>query len=83
MPERDPVSGAYTPKESPALSLAYNDLKNKMVLGELPEPKVANIEMMPPLEARIYHLKSDYKFLTIKSRVNQPRAAYYAARYFL
>lgn len=82
MPERDPKSGAYTPKESPALSCAYKDLENKLPMGDLPEPVVANIELIPPPEARIYHLKSDYKYLTIPSRVSQPRAIYYAQRYF-
>ena len=76
-------NGSYTPKESPALSLAYDELNSDMNLGELPEPIIANIEITPPHDARIYHLKSDFRFLTIESRVNQPRAIQYSERYFL
>jgi len=76
-------SGTYTPKESPALSLTYDQKKDSMNLGDLPEPVVASVELIPPLNARIYHLKSDYRFLTIEARVNQPRAEQFSTRYFI
>lgn len=81
MPERDPVSGAYTPKESPALSETYHHFKEEMSLSDLPEPTVANIELHAPPDARIHHLKSDFRYLTVDARITQPRALYYAQRY--
>lgn len=81
MPERDSISGAYTPKESPALSHAYDVHKDKIKLTDLPEPVVANIELSAPPDAKIYHLKSDFRYLTVEKRVTQPRAEFYARRY--
>lgn len=81
--DKDPKTGAYIPKESPALSRAYAELKEEIKLSDLPEPIIANIELSPPHEARIYHLKSDYPYLTVEARVQQQRAAYYARRYFI
>ncbi len=81
MPEKDPVSGAYTPKESPALSETYKHFKEEMKLTDLPEPVVANIELHAPPDARIHHLKSDFRYLTVDARITQPRAVYYAQRY--
>ncbi len=75
--------GTYTPKESPALSVAYNELTDEVKVSDLPEPVVANIEYLTPDEACILHLKSDFRFKTVDSRVNQSRSAYYAERYFL
>lgn len=75
--------GTYTPKESPALSVAYEELSESVKVSDLPEPVVANIEHLTPDEACILHLKSDFRFKTVESRVNQSRSRYYAKRYFL
>lgn len=75
--------GTYTPKESPALSVAYKELSESVKVSDLPEPIVANIEHLTPDEACILHLKSDFRFKTVQSRVNQSRSAYYAKRYLI
>jgi hypothetical protein len=75
--------GTYTPKESPALSITYKELSDSVQVSDLPEPVVANIEHLPPDEACILHLKSDFRFKTVESRVYQSRSRYYAKRYFL
>tara|TARA_B100000886_G_scaffold260597_1_gene185473 strand:- start:3782 stop:4582 length:801 start_codon:yes stop_codon:yes gene_type:complete len=73
----------FQPKESPALSHVYQELKEELKISEIAEPIISNIEPLPPREARIYHLKSDAQWPTIESRVFQPRASFYSKRYFL
>lgn len=79
--DRDPITGAYMAKESPSLSSAYEDFKGKMNLGDLPEPIISSIEMLPDMDAVIYHLKSDAGYMTVEARTAQPRARYYTRRY--
>ncbi len=79
--DKDPITGAYMAKESPALSATYEEYKNKLKISDLPEPIISNIEKFPPKDAVIYHLKSDAGFMTIDARTMQPRARYYAKRY--
>lgn len=79
--DKDPITGTYMAKESPSLSAAYEEFKNKIDIADLPEPTISNIEKFPPKEAVIYHLKSDAGYMTIDARTLQPRARYYTQRY--
>lgn len=69
------------PLESPALSDAIQDWQGKIKLVHYEERLVANVEMTPPEGALIYHLKSDWLYMTIEKRLAQPRARYYTQRY--
>tara|TARA_R100000005_G_C5000201_1_gene207030 strand:- start:331 stop:1095 length:765 start_codon:yes stop_codon:yes gene_type:complete len=80
-PDKHPLTGAYVAKESPSLSSAYEQFKENMKISELPEPIISNIEMFPPRDAVIYHLKSDAGYMTVEARTLQPRARYYTQRY--
>ena len=73
--------GKRIPQESPALSNTCDVFKKKIKIVDLDERVIANIEGNPPPSARLYHLKSDWQFLTIEKRITQPRAMYYAGRY--
>ena len=79
--DRHPLTGAYMAKESPSLSATYEEFKGEMRIEDLPEPTISNIEMLPPREAVIYHLKSDAGYMTVETRTFQPRARYYTRRY--
>ncbi len=79
--DRHPLTAAYMAKESPSLSFAYEEFKDKMKLTDLPEPTISNIEVFPPKEAVIYHLKSDADYMTVQARTFQPKARYYTRRY--
>lgn len=73
--------GKRIPQESPALSNICDKYRNEIVIKDLDERIVANIEHNPPEFAKIYHLKSDWLFLTIDRRINQPRVSFYKTRY--
>jgi len=73
--------GKRIPQESPALSNTCFKYKNEINIYNIDERVVANIELNPPKFAKIYHLKSDWLFLTIEKRINQPRVAFYKNRY--
>ena len=77
----DSNTGQYIAKESPALSQTYEELKDEIIIGELPEPVISNIETFPPKDAVIYHLKSDAGLMTVDERTSQPKARYYTLRY--
>ena len=73
--------GKRIPQESPALSNICNKYKDKIDIYDLDERIIANIEHDPPDFAKIYHLKSDWMFLTVDRRISQPRVSYYKRRY--
>ena len=66
--------GKRIPQESPALSNACKQFRDKINIVDLDERIIANIESRPPEFAKIYHLKSDWQFLTVEKRIGQPRA---------
>jgi len=73
--------GKRIPQESPALSNTCSNLRLDINIADIDERIIANIEVSPPDCAKVYHLKSDWQFLTIEKRINQPRARYYKNRY--
>jgi len=80
-PDKHPLTGEYLAKESPSLSSTYSEFKDQLELSELLEPVISNIEIFPPKDAVIYHLKSDAGYMTVEERTRQPRARYYTQRY--
>lgn len=69
------------PQESPALSNIFKEYKNKIKIRNIDERIISNIEKNPPHFAKIYHLKSDWLYLTIEKRLLQPRALFFVNRY--
>jgi len=78
--ERGP-DGKRIPQESPALSNTCMKFKDKIKIYDLDERIIANIEHNPPDFAKIFHLKSDWMYLTIERRIAQPRVSYCRKRY--
>lgn len=74
-------TGQYVAKESPALSDTYEEMKGELKIQELSEPIISNIEVFPPRDAVIYHLKSDAGLMTVEERTSQAKARYYTLRY--
>jgi len=72
------------PKESPALSEAIKQFSNDIKISNIDERVIANIEtsILDDFDdQRVYHLKSDFMYLTVESRVRQPRALPYLKKY--
>jgi hypothetical protein len=74
-------TGLRLPQESPALSNIFEKCKNQIKIRNIDERIVSNIEKNPPDFAKIYHLKSDWFYLTIKKRLLQPKALFFVNRY--
>ena len=78
------IPSGVLPKESPALSKAIKDFSNNIKITNIDERIIANIETNITDgfdDYRVYHLKSDYMYLTVESRVKQPRALPYFQKY--
>jgi len=75
------ADGKRTPQESPALSNICERMKTEINIFNICEREIANIEHYPPETAKVYHLKSDFLYLTVEKRISQPRANYYTGRY--
>lgn len=78
------IPSGVLPKESPALSKAIKDFSNNIKITNIDERVIANIETKIQDgfdDYRVYHLKSDYMYLTVESRVRQPRALPYLQKY--
>ena len=69
------------PQESPALSNVCERMGSEIKILNICEREVANIEHYPPDSAKVYHLKSDFLYMTVEKRLSQPRAQYYRNRY--
>ena len=73
--------GQRLPQESFALSNIFKKYKNKIQIRNIDERIISNIEERPPDFAKIYHLKSDWLYLTIEKRILQPRVSFFVNRY--
>jgi hypothetical protein len=78
------VPSGILAKESPALSKAIKEFDSNIKITNIDERVIANIETKIEDgfdDYRVYHLKSDYMYLTVKARVRQPRALPYLEKY--
>ena len=78
------ITSSTLAKESPALSKAIKQFSDKIIVTDIDERIIANIEtkILDGFDDyRVYHLKSDAGYLTVESRVKQPRALFWYNKY--